>query len=437
MCSLALENIEKDSMAFEMLTPQELDALVDTHPISTESSAAGLDSPFLRQLAAAGRDLLSEVMTEQHYQQGEFIFQEGEIGDAMYIIWSGRVAVIKGDIQSPIVLGYRGAGEIIGEMALLEGQPRSATIIALEDLRLLRIKREDFEQLLSSNSAVGMGILGTLSARLRAADDARDAGLRAEDRLTRQVSELEAEKQQLLELQQLRQETSDFIVHDLRHPISNLFGIIKLLEMVLPEEVLQANQELLNMANAACEHMQLLVDSLLDLDRLESGEAQLSLDAVDLPYLIEETIRRLTASIKKKKITVHSTVPDELPTVVADEEKVDRILANLVGNAIKYTPDEGQITIAAELVEEHVLVSVTDTGPGVPPEDRERIFERFAQTGENRTRRRGFGLGLAFCQLAVEAHGGRIWVEPRDDGLGSRFAFSLPLSIQLPQKTET
>jgi signal transduction histidine kinase len=428
MCSLALENIEKEPMASQTLTPQELDALVDTHPISTESATAGLDSPFLRQLAAAGRDLLSEVMTEQHYKQGEIIFREGEIGEAMYIIWSGRVAVVKGEMQSPIVLGYRGPGEIIGEMALLEDRPRSATIVVLEDVRLLRIRRGDFERLLSSNPAVGMGILGTLSARLRAADDARDAGLRAEDRLSRRVSELQAEKQQLLELQRLRQETSDFIVHDLRHPISNLFGIIKLLEMVLPEEVLQANRELLNMASAACEHMQLLVDSLLDLDRLESGEAQLKLDEIDLPYLIEEAIRRLAASIKRKKITVHSTVAAELPAVVADEEKVDRILANLVGNAIKYTPDEGRITVAVGLEDDHVVVSVTDTGPGIPPEDRERIFERFAQANGESAKRRGFGLGLAFCQLAVEAHGGRIWVEPGDEGLGSRFVFTLPRS---------
>ncbi|MBN1219946.1 MAG: cyclic nucleotide-binding domain-containing protein [Anaerolineae bacterium] len=413
-------------MVAQTLTPQELDRLIDTQPLST-GLPVRLDSPFLRQLATAGRDVLDELITEQQYQQGEVILQEGEIGQAMYIIWSGRVAVVKGNLASPIVLGYRGPGEIIGEMALLEDEPRSASIIALENMRLLRISREDFSQLLSRNPSVGMGILGTLSARLRAADDARGAGLRAEDRLSQQVSELQSEKQQLLELQQLRQETTDLIVHDLRHPISSLFGIIKLLEMVLPAEALAANQSLLNLANSTCEHMQLLVDSLLDIARMESGEVDLYLEELDLKRLIQEAVNR-PVTPTQENVSLRATLPPDLPPVVADEEKIHRVLANLIGNAVKYTPAGGKIVVAARRRKEQVRVSVTDTGPGIPPEDRERIFERFAQVSEDNARGRGFGLGLAFCRLAVEAHGGKIWVEPGEGSRGSRFIFTLPLN---------
>ena len=413
-------------MVAKTLTPQELDQLVDNQPISTELSAGGLDSPFLRQLATAGRDVLDELMVEQHIRQGKLVFHEGEMGDAMYIIWSGRAAVAKGELESPIVLGYRGPGEIIGEMALLENRARSASVVALEDMRLLSIRRDDFEKLIQSNPSVGLGILGTLSARLRAADNARNAGWQAEDRLSRQISELQTEKQALLELQQLRQETTDLIVHDLRHPISSLFGIIKLLEMVLPQDVLETNQSLLKLGNSTIEHMQLLVDSLLDIARMESGEVQLELEPLDIKALIENSTSKPVLPMRDN-VTLETDIPDTLPLVMADREKLERIMANLVGNAIKYTPGGGQIKVAAGAQNSHVEISITDTGPGIPPGDRERIFERFARIKENSSSRKGFGLGLAFCQLAVEAHGGKIWVEDGDGGVGSRFIFTLPV----------
>jgi len=413
-------------MIAKTLTPQELDQLVDNQPISTELSAGGLDSPFLRQLATAGRDILDELMIEQHVGQGEVVFHEGEMGNAMYIIWSGRAAVIKGELESPIVLGYRGPGEIIGEMALLENRARSASVVALEDMRLLSIRRDDFEKLIQTNPSVGMGILGTLSARLRAADNARNAGWQAEDRLSKRISELQTEKQALLELQQLRQETTDLIVHDLRHPISSLFGIIKLLEMVLPQDVLETNQSLLRLGNSTIEHMQLLVDSLLDIARMESGEVQLELESLDLKEIIEKATNRPVLPIRDN-VTLETAMPASLPLVMADREKLERIMANLVGNAIKYTPGGGQIKVAAGVQNNRVQISITDTGPGIPPEDRERIFERFARIKENTSSRKGFGLGLAFCRLAVEAHDGRIWVEDGDGGVGSRFVFTLPV----------
>jgi len=230
----------------------------------------------------------------------------------------------------------------------------------------------------------------------------------------------------LLELQRLRQETTDLIVHDLRHPISSLFGIIKLLEMVLPEEALRANQSLLNLATSTCEHMQLLVDSLLDIARMESGEVELELEQLNLSQLIEDAVNRPVLPTQEG-VKLTAAISLNLPPIMADEEKVKRILANLISNAIKYTPSGGQITVAAELQKNQVQVSVADTGPGVPPDERERIFERFAQISDNSPRGKGFGLGLAFCRLAVEAHGGKIWVESGENNVGSRFIFTLPL----------
>jgi signal transduction histidine kinase len=414
------------------LTEQELSNILNKPSLSSKTSDNGLSSPFLHLLGTAGRDILSKLMTEQVYLPGQVVFKENDMGDSMYIIWSGRAAVIKGDFQSPTILGYRGPGDIVGEMALLENQPRSASVVALEDLRTLKVTRKDFEEMLSNNPAMGLSILSTLSSRLRAADDARKASVRYENQLIRQLSDLQLEKQQMLELEQLRQDTIALIVHDLRHPISSLFGAIKILEMVLPEAVLKANKQLLNIANLNCEHLQLMVDSLLDVARMEAGETQLKLTAANLGQLILEAIDRTRISTEMENITIHAIIPDDLPPVMADHEKVDRVLSNLLNNAIKYTPVGEQITVVVQTQRDEILVSITDPGPGIPPEDRERIFGRFTQVAENHSRVGGFGLGLAFCRLAVEAHGGRIWVEPGDNDLGSRFNFTLPLSVHAP-----
>jgi len=411
-------------------TQEEFNRLLSSPSSAPGSGYGGLSSPFLRMLLTAGRELLTQLMTEKNYAPGEIIFKEGDMGAAMYIIWSGRAAVVKGDFEAPTVLGYRGAGEIIGEMALLENQPRSASVIALESVRTLRIRRADFEILLRNNPSIGLSILSTLSARLRAADDARKASSRVETQLIRQVSELQTEKQKLLELERLRQDTIDLIVHDLRHPISSLYGAIKILEMVLPEDVLETNQQLLDIATSNCDHLQLMVDSLLDVARMEAGNVQLNLKQIKLQALIEDSIDRTSVIAHMENVSVQSNIPDQLPDMVADEEKISRVISNLLNNAIKYTPPGGQVNIAVDPHNEAVQVTVTDTGPGIPPQDRERIFDRFAQLSGEHPRQGGFGLGLAFCRLTVEAHGGQIWVESGRDGSGSQFIFTLPLNVQ-------
>jgi len=417
----------------QTLTPQEFKRVLNAPAPKTDIVLnGGLGSPFLRLLATAGREQLSKLITEKTYAPGDIIFKEGDIGLAMYIIWSGRVAVIKGGMDSLTVLGYRGVGEIIGEMGLLEHRPRSATVVALEEVRALSLTRQAFETLLSENPSVGLGILGTLSARLRAADDARKASSSSEYRLTRQLSELQIEKQQLLELERLRQDTIDLIVHDLRHPISSIFGAIKILEMVLPENVLADNAQLISIANSNCDHLQVMVESLLDIASMEAGEDDLNLRSTHIEHLVIDAVKQTKALTDMENITTVTNIPNDLPPVMVDEEKLHRILSNLVNNAIKFTPSGGQITVALEPVDDMVQFSVSDSGPGIPLEDRERIFDRFAQLDGNGPRMTGFGLGLTFCKMAIEAHGGQIWIE---DGIksengdpGSTFAFTLPQS---------
>jgi signal transduction histidine kinase len=420
-------------MTTEKLSPAEFENLLAMQPealINGDTAATMPDTSLLQQLAALDRRLLVDLFEEQRYTPGEIIFKEGAYGETAFLIWSGQVVVIKSSFEKPTVLGYRGPGEIVGEMALLEKQPRSASVVALENLRLLKISYESFQNLLTNAPTIGLSVMKLLSARLRTSDNFLVSQMVNEQSLSQRVSQLEAEKQELLETQRLRQDTSDLIIHDLRNPLASMFGVISMLEVVLPEDVLQANHDLLEIAKSSYRRLQRLIDSLLDVSKLENEEAPLNLGPTDLEYLIGETARRLTLALKSSGIDLIVEIPRPLPIIVADEERVDRMLGNLVDNAIKFTPKGGKIVISATVEEDDVKVSVMDSGMGIPLVERERIFERFAQVSSGKSRRRGFGLGLTFCKLAAEAHGGRIWVEEGDGGTGSRFTFTLPISAR-------
>lgn len=411
-------------MSRTQLTAPVLNAILAAPP--PEETSQPDEISLLQHLAALDRRLLTNLLEEEDYLAGEVIFQEGESGETAYLIWSGQIGVLKGDLRAPILLGLRGPGEVVGEMALLEGQPRSATIVALQDSRLLKINRHGFHTILQRAPVVGLEMLKMLSRRLRASDQHRLSEIQAERQLSHRLRELESERETLFAQHQRQRQLTELIVHDLRSPLTSLLGVINMLEVVLPEEVLQANRDLLNIGRSANLRLQNMIDSLLDIARLESGD-QLQLSAVNLADLIKQALERARITPLAANLSLQADLPENLPFVQGDELRLERLLTNLVDNALKFTPKGGQITVAARQEAGHVLVSVTDSGPGVPPEERQRIFERFTQLEGGPARRRGFGLGLAYCKLTVEAHGGRIWVEEGEGGKGSRFCFTLPL----------
>ncbi len=419
-----------------LASPKLVDDLMAARADHLEPSETSYTSPFTRLLVSTDRDQLSQSFIERSCARGEVVFFEGDEGDTMYLVWSGLVAIIKGDFSSPTILAYRAAGEIFGEMALLENQPRSASIIALEDTRLLGLNRERFEQLLRTTPSVSRSIMEILSARLRRMSEARSSGDLSEKRLHQEVTTLKSEKQRLEELQRLRQETTELIIHDLRNPLSAIAISLQMISLVLPEEVLKANSELLSIAQASTQRMQHLVDSLMEISRMDTGEASFEITTFSLKPMVEDLVQR-TIVLANSKVKLDADIAPDLPMIVADREKIERVLINLIDNALKYVPEQGRIQISAAQQNGDLQVCVSDTGPGIPPEDRERIFERFTQGTGQKIRRRGFGLGLAYCRLAIERHGGRIWVEEPAEGPGSRFIFTLPLRIPsqpLPSK---
>jgi signal transduction histidine kinase len=407
------------------LTPQELQRLLAAD-LDTAAATTPVDElHLLRMIPDSARTALVDVMTEQTYAPGDVIFHEDAPGDIAYLIWSGKTLVIKGALDAPTILGYRGPGDILGEMALLDNRPRSASVIALSDLRLLQIHKEDFTSLLSRIPSLSVEIMATMSARLRDADTCRETTTQAGYRLEKHVSVLMNREQELLNLQQMRQETVDLIIHDLRNPLNVMVNVLELLDVTLPQEVREDNRQLIEVGRSAYSRMRRLIDTLLDTSRLESGETCLNLKEVQIAQLTQTAVTALALSSVQKDIHFHIHIPDNLPGVLLDAERIERVVCNLLDNAVKHTP-RGAITVAATVDGDYIRVSVNDMGPGIPPAERARIFERFTQVEGEETRRRGFGLGLRFCYLAVQAHGGAIWVETGDNDTGSKFVFTLP-----------
>jgi two-component system, NtrC family, sensor histidine kinase KinB len=182
---------------------------------------------------------------------------------------------------------------------------------------------------------------------------------------------------------------------------------------------------LLDIAMRSTQRIQRLTDSLLDMNRLEAGQPIGNRQLVDISILIREAVEGISPVIKNKNQKINCEVPANLPEVLIDSDMIRRVITNLLENAAKYSPPNGQIQISARRDGNQVCVWVQDNGPGIPASEHERIFDKFIRLSTEESAK-GLGLGLAYCRLAVLGHGGRIWVES-ELSVGSRFYFTLPI----------
>lgn len=245
------------------------------------------------------------------------------------------------------------------------------------------------------------------------------------------------------ELEQLREDYTGMLVHDLRAPLTSIMNGILMVKRGLGGPVTDQQRELLGIAHQGSQTMLEMVNTLLDISRMEEGRMPLEYEPVSFYRLADHSFERLQPSAQSRKISLLAALPLGLPTISADRDKLARVLQNLLDNAIKFSPAAGTVTLGAALVEPEtptelpvqlplppqeptLVVWLRDEGMGIPAAYHQRIFDKFGQVQGNR-RSRGSGLGLAFCKLAVEAHGGQIWVESIE-GRGSTFAFCLPVA---------
>jgi NtrC-family two-component system sensor histidine kinase KinB len=249
------------------------------------------------------------------------------------------------------------------------------------------------------------------------------------------------------ELARLREDYTGMLIHDLRAPLTAIMNGIMMMLRGLGGPVSEQQRELLSIAYQGSQTMLEMVNTLLDISKMEQGRMNLNLEPLPPYALVDEAIERLQASIQQRHINLVQDLAIGLPPIEADRDKIVRVLQNLIDNAVKFSPEGGLVAIGGRYLSfasdtaggvhpdlplalpdiaagEWLIFWVRDEGPGIPPQYHARIFEKFGQVQQQKSR--GTGLGLTFCKLAVEAHRGKIWLQSRE-GLGSTFAFALPV----------
>ncbi len=286
--------------------------------------------------------------------------------------------------------------------------------------------------LVADGRAIGVLRIGHRKAGVFTRDDLRLAALVAEHaavavenaRLYRRVRE---DVRELKRLSDGKTELLSTVSHELLSHLSSVEGFIGMLLKEEAGSLAPLQRDFLTICSKSLGRVTALIDDLLDASRVEAGAVKLRPEALDVGGLLESVRRELSPSAKEKRITLSVDVPAGLPSVTADAQRVRQVVDNLVSNALKFTPGGGSVALSARADGKALTVSVEDTGPGLSPAEKRRVFDRYYRTpGAVSRRTRGSGLGLAICKALVERHGGRIWVDAAK-GRGSDFQFTLPL----------
>jgi two-component system phosphate regulon sensor histidine kinase PhoR len=238
---------------------------------------------------------------------------------------------------------------------------------------------------------------------------------------------------ELRRLQRIRTEFIDNLSHELRTPLTTVSLLAETLEREaegVGETIPAKMRDRIAKIEVETGHLVQMVNELLDLSRIEGGGTLLLADGVDMSRLAADSAERLRLFGERQGVTFQLDTPPGLPAIRGDAARLGQVVVNLVHNAVKFSPDGGEITIRTWLDDSHVVTSVEDHGIGIPRGARDRVFERFYKVDRARLRAEaggGTGLGLAIARHVVEQHGGRIWVDSQD-GVGSTFSFALPVA---------
>jgi len=239
-----------------------------------------------------------------------------------------------------------------------------------------------------------------------------------------------------VELQQMREDLTAMLFHDLQSPLGNVITSLELVALDLPAD---SRPSIINMVDVAAKsslRLQRLIKSLLDINRLEAGHSIQNQEFANIVDLIDDAEETIKASLERRNIRLARNIPFFLPDIYIDADMIRRVIINLLDNALKYSLDRDRITISVteDVRNESVVIAISDQGPGISKEFREVIFDKFRRIKDG-SGRKGIGLGLAFCRLAVQGHNGQIWVDESKHG-GAKFCFYLPIMPETIMPTD-
>jgi signal transduction histidine kinase len=353
-----------------------------------------------------------EVLCRRLERQGHKVQTAGSGRDGLRILGEAEFDLVLLDIMMPEMDGF----EVLGHIKA-EGRLQHIPVIMISALNELQSVVRCIEA--GAEDYLAKPFNPTLlKARIGACIEKK----RGRDRESALFDQLQNNYERLQELERQRDDMRNMIVHDLRTPLTALIVGIEMMETDVTLSGMQ--QGIIAIAAGGGRTLLGMINDLLDVEKLESGSAQLQHDEVTPAALVAGAVEQVALLAEESRTSLVTEAGADLLPFSGDEKKLTRTLVNLLGNAIKFT-GAGTVTISVRQEEPKTIrFAVRDTGPGIPAESFGRIFEKFGQLD---SRRIGTGLGLAFCKLAVEAHGGRIMVESVP-GKGSTFSFTIPVA---------
>lgn len=249
------------------------------------------------------------------------------------------------------------------------------------------------------------------------------------DRLEESYQRLKEQNKSLVALEKSKDELSRLLVHDLKNPLTSMMAGLQILKNKLRDYPQKDVLDFIEILHNSTRNLMRMILNILDISKLKEGKMKLNLGEFDILALVQKNVQQMNFFIQQEGFKVSVVAYPGLPLAWGDADLLERVIANLLSNALRYTYAGGEIKIKLELLakEQAIRFSITDNGEGIPQEYLEKIFQSYVQVGEALTEKKtGRGLGLTFCKMAVEAHGGKIWVES-EVGKGSTFYFTLPL----------
>jgi signal transduction histidine kinase len=401
----------------------------ETHPFDKASllhlAFKGLAEEELQEMADATR-----LCT---YPPGHVLCHEGAYEEVFYILAEGNAAISKNisEQDGERILRIAGRGDLVGEMALIQNVPRSATVRTTTECTVLEMDKRDFETLLRRSPSMAINIIRTTLDRIR-----------ENDQITIQV--MQNTNKVLHHLDRNKLEFIQVAAHELRTPLTVLKGYVNVLSSFPDIKTNPAVGEVIEGIVKGADRMHEVVNTMLDVTRIDSETLKISSVPVPLKRIFNELSGDFLKAVAERSIELVIEQDADTPTINADPTLIQKALYHLIVNAIKYTPDGGRVTLRSRAVtlENHmpgVELSVTDTGIGLDAEHQELVFEKFYQVGDvaihssGRTSFKGGGpgLGLAIVRGVARAHGGKAWVKSAGHDEvnfpGSTFYLQLPV----------
>ncbi len=352
-----------------------------------------------------------DVLSRRLKRQGHKVETASSGSEALLLMRATEFDVVLLDIMMPDMDGY----DVLGQIKADE-QLKHIPVIMISALTELRSVVRCIEA--GAEDYLAKPFDPTL---LRARIGASLGKKRGRDRETELYAQLQENYKRLQEMEKLRDDMRNMIVHDLRTPLTSVIVGVEMLEKHGALNEMQ--RDMMTIAAGGGRTLLSMINDLLDVEKMEAGATKLQFEELAASTLVAGAVTQVASLAVDAQTTVVTDIAEDLPAFRGDQNKLSRTLVNLIANAIKFTR-AGTVTVTASQNDGHIVFAISDTGPGIPEEAFDRIFEKFGQLDPRN--KVGTGLGLAFCKLAVEAHGGRIRVESTL-GVGSTFSFTIPV----------